>query len=254
MGLETGPRQIMNTRTRLLYSMRLVFLACAMGLGACSGSGSSDGGSTPIITECGPAQEMAGFYVDWEYTQCPKTDTIRVDYATLGAGDAPLGVREVSWGMLSVKYHGLNNDLISADPNYGIMFKATGLGMGEANWHFIAHNVENNVISTRLILQRFDGSCHPYCEENYSTYELQFDNDKEEIRFDCAWSLSEMMPSGKIWCSANKLASGQTVEYWTVMKGIFVSLDYAGVGKKAFDGPYPGFPAQVSDFKMTIFQ
>ncbi|MDH5637920.1 MAG: hypothetical protein OEZ04_05465 [Nitrospinota bacterium] len=233
--------------------LTVLFITGSSLMVSCSGS---EGGGEPSSGggNCGPAHTMETFFLDWEYIECPKTDTIIVDQQKVGTGGAALGDREVSWGMLSVTYHGLLNANIPSNAAYGVFFKAHGLGMNEANWHFIAHNVEDNIISTRLILQRFDGVCQPFCEEMFSTYDLQFEDENEAVQFDCAWSVSEIIPDGKIWCTVTKMNSNQTHEYWTVMKGLFVSLDYAGVGKKSFQGVYPGFPAQVSDFKFTIFQ
>ncbi|MDH5511505.1 MAG: hypothetical protein OEZ32_14285 [Nitrospinota bacterium] len=233
--------------------LTLMFMAGVAMMVSCSGSGGG-GGTSSGGGDCGPAHTLETFFLDWEYIECPRTDTIIVDQQKVGTGGVVMGDREVSWGMLSVTYHELLNANIPSDAIYGIFFKAHGLGMDEANWHFIAHNVENDVISTRLILQRFDGVCLPICEESFATYDLQFDDENEAVQFDCAWSVSEIVPDGKIWCTVTKMNSNQTYEYWTVMKGLFVSLDYAGVGKKSFQGDYAGFPGQVSDFKLTIFQ
>ena len=228
-----------------------LFTLGALGLVSCSSGG---GGGATGASKCGPTHEMAGFVVDWEYMQCARTDTIRVDQSSADSNGAPLGAREANWGKLSVSYHGLLNQNFTADPNFGVFFKANGYNNNEANWQFMAYDQEGT-LGARLILQRHDGACgDPLCEMSDATNELQFDNSDETVQFECSWSLSEIIPDGKIWCTVRKSLSGQVREFWTPMVGPFVSLDYAGVGKRAFDGPYSGFPAQVSDFKFTLFQ
>ncbi|MDH5637918.1 MAG: hypothetical protein OEZ04_05455 [Nitrospinota bacterium] len=230
---------------------------------ACGDSGSTDNTPPADTNLCGPVHEMVGFALGWEYVECPQTDTMWVDKQKTDSAGAFLGDREVSWGMLSVKYHGLHNGNFLEGENFGVMFKALGYEFwngfkkknefGEANWQIWAHNNGVDELYSKLIIQRFDGQCRLFCEQADYSQEMQFLDAQEEVLIDCAWNFNEL-EDGKVWCAIKKLTTGQVYNFWNIMKGRYTTLDYAGVGRKAFDGPYAGFPGQVSDFKFTIFQ
>ncbi|MDH5756617.1 MAG: hypothetical protein OEZ55_08135 [Nitrospinota bacterium] len=241
-----------------------VLALCALFIISCGdGGGKTDNEPPAQTSNCGPTHEMAGFTTAWEYTQCPQADTMWVDQSTVDANGVPLADREVSWGMLAVKYYGLHNGKFLEGENFGVMFKAWGYEFwngelkqnvfGEANWQIWAHNNGVDELYSKLIIQRFDGQCKPFCEQADYHKDMQFLDEQEEVQINCAWNFNEL-EDGKVWCDITKLTSGEVHNFWNIMKGRYTSLDYAGVGKKAFDGPYHGFPGPVSDFKVTILQ
>lgn len=241
-----------------------LFMAAAFLIASCAGSDSTEEIPSDNLGECGPVQQMAGFTVDWEYIECPRTATMWVDQDKADSDGAALGDREVSWGMFSVKYHGLYNKYFIPGYNFAVMFKAWGYRswddvqkkdvQKEVNWHIWSTRNEKNDLNTRMIIQRFDGQCAGRCEQAYSTNEIQFKNDQEPVQLNCAWSLAEVETDGKVWCTFTNLSTGRVYELWGPMNGPYFSLDYAGVGMKAFDGDYPGYPGEVSDFRFTLFK
>jgi len=237
-----------------------VFVTLLVACGDSSGSGDAPPADTNL---CGPDHALPGFAVGWEYVQCPQADTMWVDQRTTDSSGVPLGDREVSWGSLSVKYHGLQNGNFIEGENFGVVFMALGYDFwngelkqevkGEANWQIWAHNNGVDELYSKLIIQRHDGQCKPWCEQADYSQEMQFEDPQEEVRIDCSWNFNDL-EDGKVWCAINKLTTGQVYNFWNIMKGRYTSIQYAGVGKKAFDGVYPGFPGQVSDYKVTIYQ
>jgi len=248
-----------------MFALICLMLTAGVLAASCAGSSGSAGESPAGDSgKCGPAHELPGFDVNWEYFECPMTDTIWVSQAKIGSGEEPLGDRDVSWGMLSVKYHGLYNKYFIAGYNFAIMFKGWGYRswdndmqkdvQKEVNWHVWSMRNDEDVLYTRLITQRFDGQCSGRCEQADFSNKIQFKNELEPVQWDCAWSLAEVETDGKVWCTIQKLITGETFNLWGPMNGPYFSLDYAGVGMKAFDGDYPGYPGDVSDFRFTIFK
>jgi len=220
-------------------------------------------------TPCGPRQEMPGRNPVWIYYQCDEAETMWIDQSTISRDGVPLGPLNVGRGMMSVKYRGLHNDIINEFENFGIIFMANGLNRDvdedgfaepcEVNWQWMAHKIDVNWIMQRLIMQRFDGTCGDpnrgqFCEEQYVTDEIQFNNREEIIQFDCRWDWQEG-PDGIIWCDITKPGDPT---FWVSMynwpMGPYNSLRYIGVGNEAFKGPgYFSFDAPVHDFKVTFF-
>ncbi|MDH5511504.1 MAG: hypothetical protein OEZ32_14280 [Nitrospinota bacterium] len=253
--IQASPKAMVNA---------LLLITAAFLVTSCAGSGSIEEIPSDNVGECGPVHEMVGFTVDWEYIECPLADTKWVNQERIGSDGALLGDREVSWGMFYVKYHGLYNRNFIPGYNFAVMFKAWGYRSWdnemrqdvekEVNWHIWSTRNEKKDLNTRLITQRFDGQCSGYCEQAYSTNDIQFRDAQEPVQLACAWSLAEAETEGKVWCTVKNLYTLQSTDLWGPMNGPYFSLDYFAVGKEAFEGGYPGYPGQVSDFRFTLFK
>ena len=200
---------------------------------------------------CGGQHQLPGREIVWSYFECGPVDNIRVDPSTVSQTQGQLGVRGVNFGMLTFTMTNMHNNKISDRENFGIIFMANGNDNREANWQWMSYNVGGGAIQSRLVMQRFDGVCTPFCEEAYITDDLQFHDDAEEHKWNCKWD----DVAGTIECVITKPDDPTFVlETHNVTKGKYSSLRYIGVGKHAFDGPYPGYNGIVKDFKVTIFK
>ncbi|MDH4184727.1 MAG: hypothetical protein OEV92_10920 [Nitrospinota bacterium] len=227
--------------------------------------GSTASPTTPVTSgACGPSHEMSGHKVVWERHQCDTADTLWVDQSTRDDKGVALGDRDVSHGKMSVKYHGLTNKKISSEATFGVYFKADGYDMevknetvpGYADWQFLSMKEANGVILSKLVATRHDGSCGGYCvDEDYKAWQLQYTDPEDIVQFDCEWNLSAVADVGKVYCVVSKVTSGQSYIFITTMNGPYMALLRLGVGKHANDAPpHPNYQAQVSDFKVTIFE
>jgi hypothetical protein len=153
-------------------------------------------------------------------------------------------------GMLSVRFTGLHNDDISGRENFGIFFMAGGDGDYEVNWQWMSYNVGGGDIMSRIIVQRFDGTCPRFCEHSELTDEVQFRDSAEVYQWDCQWDTAV----AKISCAITKIGS-PTYKVLVVNDplGPYNTLKYMGMGKDAFQGPYPSYQGTVSDIKLTVF-
>lgn len=137
---------------------------------------------------------------------------------------------------------------------FGAFFQAQGENGKEVNWQWMSYGVGRGKILSRLVIQRFDGTCAPYkfCEQSYITDEIQYTNPPDVWQWDCQWNTGDKY----IICDITKPSDPnfKTVRAWNQMLGQYYGLIYLGVGNGAFKGAYPGYDGTVSDFKMTVFE
>ncbi|MDH4184622.1 MAG: hypothetical protein OEV92_10395 [Nitrospinota bacterium] len=215
-------------------------------------TGQGGGGtSTTPNRNCGSKMETQAYKVAWSYSHCEPTDTVHVDKGTVNANGEALGDRSVDKGRIMFKITGMSNYGISAKETFGIFFNANGNGGGEVNWQWMSYHVGGDDIQSRIIIQRFDGTCSPkFCEDSFITDELQFRDPSEVWAFDCLWDGS----GGIISCDITKASDKTTIHGENDPRGAYHSLRYIGVGANAFDGPYPGYNGTVSEFMLAIFE
>ena len=252
----------------VIFALSLFFIISCGQFKKNSDLGSApSGASAPAASSCGPKHAMVGYTVAWQKSQCVQADSYYVDQSSVGDDGKILGSRDASAGMLSVKYIGVVNGDIYPAATFAVYFQAWGNEMasnatgaqqrGPVYWEFVANRGYRNYITSRLVTDRYDGSClpYPYChDEDYHADRLQFTDSSDTAQFDCSWSLTAYDPGGKIWCVVTKQKSGETHTYWVTMKGPYAALQYIGVGKSANPLPwYRNVNAQVSDFKVTVF-
>ena len=213
--------------------------------------GGGGGGGSSSSSGCGPAQQMGTYKVSWSYTDCPTQDWLHIHPGTVNAKGEQLGQRSVSKGMLSVRYTQMDNATISDKENFGIFFMAKGHDGGEANWQWMSYKKTHENIQSRLIIQRFDGTCPGFCEHADITDDLQFRSFSEVFQWDCEWDTTV----NHISCVITKVGD-PTVNIVTKLEpmGPYNSLHYLGLGQKAFEGPYESYRGVISDVKLTIFE
>jgi len=194
---------------------------------------------------------MGTYRAVWVYTDCPKQDWLHIYPGTESDKGVLLGDRNVSKAMLSVRYTQMDNATISDKENFGIFFKAKGHGGGEVNWQWMSYKKTHEDIESRLIIQRFDGTCPGFCEHADITGALQFRSFTEIFQWDCEWDTTV----NHVSCVITKIGD-PTVKIVTKLEpmGPYNTLDYLGLGQDAFDGPYESYRGVISDVKMTIFE
>ena len=202
-------------------------------------------------SSCGPTQVMGSYTPAWVFTACEKQEWIHVWQGSVNAAGEQLGTRPVSRGMLSVRYYNMHNDTISYSENFGLFFMAEGVGGGEANWQWMSYNMGSGNIQSRLVIQRFDGTCPRFCEQADITDELQFTDFLDVHQFDCEWDTSV----SKLACTITKIGD-PTLKIVTLNDpmGPYSKINYLGFGQRAFDGAYESYRGLISDVKVTIFQ
>ena len=203
-------------------------------------------------TPCGPIQEMPGHDPMWTYYNCGPFEGMWVQQGTPDAFSGEiLGPRRVGRGMVSVKYTGLTNTAFAYKETFGLFFSADGNHGLPVNWQWMSYAAGGGYIESRLIIQRFDKTCQPFCEEHFKVQSLQFEDPNDTYQWDCRWNEDDMM----IYCDITKVGDPNfLIETWNYMKGPYNSLQYMGVGRKAFDGGYPNYQCTVTDFKLTFFR
>ncbi|MDH5679743.1 MAG: hypothetical protein OEZ28_14150 [Nitrospinota bacterium] len=250
-------------RTNLsLFSLIAVCLPLIMLLGGCGkfidrqatinvDRSKNDQGGGQNSTSCGPTQQMGTYVADWVYTDCPKQDWLHIHPGTVNDKGIALGQRNVGKGMLSVRYTQMDNATISDKENFGVFFMGKGHNGGEVNWQWMSYKKTHEDIQSRLIIQRFDGTCPGFCEHADITDELQFRSFSEIFQWDCQWDTTV----NNISCVITKVGD-PTVNIFTRLEpmGPYNTLTYIGLGQKAFEGPYESYRGVISDVKLTIFK
>jgi len=208
------------------------------------------GGTTPPDRGCGIPHQMTGRQPVWSYSFCEQTGTIRIDQYTKNISGEALGSRNVDRGMLSFRLTDMSNSAITDRETFGIIFMADGKSGGEVNWQWMSYAVGGGAIQSRLIVQRFDGSCPGFCENAYITDDLQFSNSGEVFEFKCGWDTT----ASQVWCEITNKADGSFhLRADNDTMGPYNALRYIGLGRNAFEGPYPGYDGTVSNVQLTIF-
>ncbi|MDH5637921.1 MAG: hypothetical protein OEZ04_05470 [Nitrospinota bacterium] len=246
-----------NMGVAKLSSSLPLALVVAM-LASCSGGADSqDANPPPTVnsTPCGPIQELARHKAAWTFYKCEAAANyyITPDSVDPSTGQA-LGERSMDRAKLSFRYTELHNDKISERENFGAFFKAKGEAGLEVNWQWMSYSIGNEMIQSRLIVQRFDGTCAPraFCEQAFITNDVQFKDTSEVWQWDCQWSITDTY----VICDISKPLdpASPTVRVWNQMLGHYYSLEYIGVGQNAYQGAYPGYNGLVSDLKLTVFE
>ncbi|MDH5509453.1 MAG: hypothetical protein OEZ32_03765 [Nitrospinota bacterium] len=221
----------------------------APGVPGLPGSQNDTGNSSPD-RGCGARHQMAGHQSVWGFSYCDKTATLHIDQKTTNASGEALGFRNVDRGMLTFRLTDMINGSITDRETFGIIFMADGRSNGEANWQWMSYAVGGGAIQSRLIVQRFDGSCPGFCENSYITDDLQFTNSSEVFEFNCGWDTTE----GTVWCEiTSKSDASFHMRADNDTLGPYNALRYIGLGRNAFEGPYPGYEGTVSHVQLTIF-
>jgi len=232
----------------------MILLATA----SCSGGGGTATVAAPAAINgapCGPIQELHGRRAAWMFHQCGSTDNIYITPETLDSQNgAPLGQREMGNVKLSFRYTWLENGNFIVKDTFGAFFQAYGENNAEVNWQWMSYSAGGGAILSRLIIQRFDGTCapHKFCEQSYITDEIQFIDASDVWQWDCQWNTGDKY----IICDITKPSDPKfkTVRAWNQTLGQYYGLIYLGVGSAAFKGAYPSYDGTVSDFKMTVFE
>ena len=237
----------------LLCSISISSNSCSSGNDSANSSNTSvnSANSTP----CGPIQELPRKSAVWTFYSCNHVDNLYITPETKDSTTGePLGTRSVARGKLSFRFTNLINKNISSKENFGAFFQAEGEQGKEVNWQWMSYNIGNDQILSRLIIQRFDGSCAPrrFCEQSYITDELQFTSLEDVWQWDCQWNQDDSY----IICDISKPSdpSFAPVRAWNQMLGNYYALKYIGLGVNAYQGPYPGYNATVFDVKFTLFE
>ena len=252
----------MNNLMQMEQIMRAypaVFALTLAMMASCS-SGSSDGEKEKAPAEasstpCGPVQEMAAHTAVWSFYKCGGAGNFYITPDTLDPDTGQqLGTRSMNRAMLSFRFTDMHNEKVSERENFGAFFMAKGENGGEVNWQWMSYNIGEGKIQSRLIIQRFDGTCgHGYfCEQSYITNEVQFNDPAEVWQWDCQWNRD----NSYIICDIFKPFDPgfKVVRAWNQMLGNYYELHYIGLGNSAYQGPYPGYDGTVSDIKMTVFE
>lgn len=221
-----------------------------IGQGTATGPKGPNPSSPSPSTGCGAQHRMGSYVPVFTYSYCDKIDTVHIDRDTVGAGGEPLGSKSMDRGMLSFQLTNMTNGKITDRETFGVFFNADGNSNREVNWQWMSYAVGGGAIQSRLIIQRFDGSCPGFCENAYITDDLQFESSTEVFNFSCGWDTQ----IGSVWCeitkegdpSFNLRADNDTM-------GPYNTLRYIGVGRNAFEGPYPGYDGTVSKVVLTVF-
>lgn len=242
------------------YNKRLFLFTClllAAVISACSGGGSTSPEPGPVAssTPCGPEQDMRRYSPAWTFFQCEATNNIYITPETVDpvTGQA-LGDRNMDRAKLSFRYTDLHNSKISQQENFGAFFRAKGEDGREVNWQWMSYSLGTERIQSRLIVQRFDGTCSPkaFCEQAFITDDVQYNDENSVWQWDCQWNIDDSY----IICDITKPSDPAfpSIRVWNQMLGHYYSLDYIGLGQNAYQGSYPGYNGLVSDIKLTVFQ
>jgi hypothetical protein len=206
----------------------------------------------------------------WSYYQCNETDDVKVTNETKDSTTGVvLGDLPTLRGMLSFRYHGLDNSqfahLLSDDgvgmPAMGIFFKAGGrVHNWEVNWHLVSFWMKDyGLIFTKLIIQRFDTSpcinkqqkTQSFCEYFDETDFIQY-SQAEVYQYDCEWDTSAELlqcvvttvgkPNSRIMLSTSPRGP------YGIIKSLTVGRNTSG------DTSNENYAGTVSDFKFTVFE
>jgi hypothetical protein len=199
---------------------------------------------------CSKKHEMKGFKPAWSYSYCKEIETLHVDQNTENGKKEVLNDRPMNRGMISFKITGMTNNKVTARETFGIIFMANGNGNGEANWQWMSYHVGGDAIQSRIIVQRFDGTCPDKCEHSVITDDLQFKDVADVFQFDCQWNAQ----LGDVSCDITKPAEKTfKIHLANQTQGLYNSIRYIGLGREAFHGSYPGYDGTLSDIVITIF-
>jgi len=266
MKAELAKNRKVFKMNRLIYVCAALFIASSTMLAAgCSGGGDSAPLSVvdPTTTPCGPDQKMDGHKAMWVYYHCDYADSLEITPESVDPRTgAPLGDLTVGRGMLSLRYHYLSNSDFGTDLTFGIFFQAGGRAHDwEVNWQFISFwYVPKNMLFSKIVIQRFDTTCTPFCEKASESDKLQFTDTNDVYQWDCEWDADlnkDKLPSaqGLITCVVTKVGDptfSATIKNNTM--GPYNHLKYIGLGKKAMrNHNYGSYHGQVTDVKLTIF-
>ncbi|MDH4184330.1 MAG: hypothetical protein OEV92_08925 [Nitrospinota bacterium] len=247
----------MRVRTQLLTLIAISSLLFSLqGCGKFKKSGGAiatsdvkSSSTTSSTTPCGPVHKMGDLKPTFEYYNCGPVDDLRVTAYTTNEKGESLGPTPVNRGMLSLRYTKLHNDIISHKETFGIIFMANGNSNYEVNWQWMSYQM-GGAIQSRLVIQRFDGTCPKFCEQSDITDEIQFWDYAEIWQWDCEWDTW----ASKVACVVTKVGAPDK-KYITINdpRGRYNGLRYLGVGKSAYDGHLPSYQGIVTDFKLTVF-
>ena len=263
------------------FSLFIIIFAPLIALSAigCSGGGSAptqsaqltNSNTTTNTSPCGPVHEMKKRKAVWSYYQCNETDDVKVTNETKDSTTGVvLGDLPTPRGMLSFRYHGLDNSQFShllgdngdGMQAMGIFFKAGGrVNNWPVQWHMVSFWMKDyGLIFTKLIVQRFDGT--HWCEKNLSGTigcEIWDETDKiqysfgEVYQFNCEWDTD----ADKVQCLESLVGDPKSVSALlsTTPMGPFGAIKSLTVGKTTSgDAAHENYGGTVSDFKFTVFE
>jgi hypothetical protein len=263
------------------FSLFIIIFAPLIALSAigCSGGGSAptqsaqltNSNTTTNTSPCGPVHEMKKRKAVWSYYQCNETDDVKVTNETKDSTTGVvLGDLPTARGMLSLRFHGLDNSQFSALLNgdgdgmdlTGIFFRAGGKGGGGyVQWQLVAFWYRpHGTVFTKMIIQRFDYTV--WCERNLSgTLGCEFNDETdlfpysygEVYQFDCEWDTFADMHQ----CALSKVGDAKNVKLLlnVLPNGPYGAIWFLNAGKNATgDAAHENFAGTVSDFKFTVFE